>query len=216
MKFLKPGRQTILIAAVIIVVPVLLAVSITGLKEKYKSLPVYGEAGINTSKSTEHHVQPFTLEDQDGKTFTLADIKNKIVVVDFFFTSCTSVCPKMTMALKDVADAFRDDDNVALISFTVDPETDDPARLKWYIHQLNISSPHWTFLTGDKPEIYRLARRSFFLTASDGDGGPNDFIHSDKLVLIDKEKRVRGYYTGTDEKAVKQLMTDIKKLKYEK
>jgi protein SCO1/2 len=71
-------------------------------------------------------------------------------------------------------------------------------------------------LTGDKPEIYKLARRSFFLTASDGDGGPNDFIHSDKLVLIDKENRIRGFYTGTDEKAVKQLMTGIKKLKYEK
>jgi len=216
MKFFKPGRQAILIAAVIIAVPVLLAVSITGLKEKYKSLPVYGEAGINTPKSAEHHIQPFSLENQDGNTFTLADVNDKIVVVDFFFTSCTSVCPKMTMGLKEVAEEFKNDDNIAIVSFTVDPETDDPARLKWYIHQLNINSPHWTFLTGDKPEIYKLARRSFFLTASDGDGGPNDFIHSDKLVLIDKENRIRGFYTGTDEKAVKQLMTDIKKLKYEK
>ena len=91
------------------------------------------------------------------------------------------------MGLKEVAEEFKNDDNIAIVSFTVDPETDDPARLKWYIHQLNINSPHWTFLTGDKPEIYKLARRSFFLTASDGDGGPNDFIHSDKLVLIDKE-----------------------------
>jgi protein SCO1/2 len=84
------------------------------------------------------------------------------------------------------------------------------------MRQLNITSPHWNLLTGDKPAIYKLARRGFFLTASDGDGGPNDFIHSDKLVLIDKQNRIRGYYTGTDDKAVQQLIVDIKKLKYEK
>ena len=210
------GRQTILIAVVIIVAPVLLAVSVTAFKKKYERLPVYGETGIKTANiETAHAIEPFSLQNQDQKIFTIRDIDNKITVADFFFTSCTSVCPKMTMNLKRVADAFTEDTTVALISFSVDPETDNPERLNWYVHQLNINTAHWDFLTGSKQEIYKLARKSFFLTASDGDGGPNDFIHSDKLVLIDKERRIRGYYSGTDANAVEQLILDIKKLKYE-
>ena len=213
----KPGRRTIFLTTIIIAAPVLLAVTITAFKNKFEKLPVYGEKGLEaTGAQTAHTIQPFSLKNQDEKIFTQNDLNNKITVADFFFTSCLSVCPKMTAHLKPVAEAFKNDTDVAIISISVDPETDTPQRLRWYTRQSGIVTGQWNFLTGDKQQIYKLARKSFFLTASDGDGGPNDFIHSDKLVLIDKEKHIRGYYTGTDDKSVGQLLLDIKKLKHEK
>ena len=217
MNFFKSRRQSAFITVILVGVPVLLAVTITAFKNKFEKLPVYGEPAIKPgAKEIPHVIQPFSLTQQDGNTFSTDKLENKIAVVDFFFTSCTSVCPKMTAQLKTVADAFNNDPEVMFVSFTVDPESDNPQRLTWYMKQFNIDNTHWHFLTGDKKEIYKLARESFFLTATDGDGGPGDFIHSDKLVLIDKEKRIRGYYTGTDDKATTQLIQDIKKLDNEK
>jgi len=121
----------------------------------------------------------------------------------------------MTSNLKLVQDAFKNDDNVVIISFTVDPETDTAGRLKWYANHFSINTSKWNLLTGDKKDIYKLARESFYVSAGDGDGGPDDFIHSDKLVLIDKQKQIRGYYTGTEKNDVEKLIHDIKKLENE-
>lgn len=208
-------HTTFLYTLILIVVPVIAFAAVTMIKNKYEKLPVYNSTVNTNEQETSHFIQSFTLTNQDGKTFSDVDVNNKIYIADFFFTSCTSACPKMTQHLVLVQNAFSNDNDVKLISFTVDPETDSAQRLKWYAGVFKIDTNKWNLLTGSKKEIYKLARESFFVSASDGDGGPDDFIHSDKLVLIDKQKQIRGYYTGTDESSVEQLIHDIKKLENE-
>lgn len=177
-------------------------------ERKFERLPVIG-------KTKDHRVGDFQLVNQDGIVKTQRQWDKKIVVADFFFTHCPTICPKMTKSMKRVNSAFKNDDAIWLSSFSVDPERDSAAQLKKYARQFAIATGKWDLLTGDKKEIYKLARNGFMIVATDGDGGPNDFIHSERLVLIDQQKRIRGYYDGTDDKEVKQLVNDIKKLKHE-
>ena len=170
-----------------------------------KPLPVFGPA--------DHTLLDFNLINQHGNKATLNDWKNKIVVADFFFTHCPSICPEMTKNMKIVIENFPGND-IQLASFSVDPDRDNIARLTEYAGLFNIPDG-WSLLTGNKKDIYMLARKSFLVDATDGDGGQNDFIHSDRLVLIDKKKRIRGFYDGTDNSAVNQLIRDIKKLQSE-
>ena len=151
---------------------------------------------------------------QNGEARSTKEWEDKIVVADFFFTTCPTICPKMTASLKKVGEIYQDDE-VLINSFTVDPEKDDPKKLTAYIKKFNLPVENWDLLTGSKKEIYKLARNSFMVVATDGDGGPGDFIHSENLVLVDKKKRIRGYYDGTDKNEVEQLIIDIKKLKNE-
>ena len=121
----------------------------------------------------------------------------------------------MVTNLKEVQQAFPQDENLLIVSFSVDPEKDSVSVLKKFATRFHINEAGWNLITGSKIEIYRLARNSFKVTATDGDGGPEDFIHSDKLILIDTKKQIRGYYTGTDKTEVAQLIKDIKKLENE-
>lgn len=209
-------KKTVIISIAFIVIPVLIFAMVIMLKNKYEKLPVY-DSTFNTNKEDNipHFIKPFNLINQDGKMFSDKDVRNKIYVADFFFTSCISSCPKMTNNLKLVQDVLKNNKNISIISFTVDPETDSVKRLKWYAHLFKINNNNWNLLTGNKKEIYRLARESFYVSASDGDGGAQDFIHSDKLVLVDKQQQIRGYYTGTDRNSIEQLIHDIKKLEDE-
>jgi protein SCO1/2 len=111
--------------------------------------------------------------------------------------------------------AYANNEQLLLNSFSVDPTRDSVERLKTYANQFGIGG-NWNLLTGNKTDIYRLARKSFSVVATDGDGGDQDFIHTEKLVLIDKQKCIRGYYSGTADSDVQQLITDIKKLQNEK
>jgi protein SCO1/2 len=212
----RKKHTALLISNILIAIPVLAFAIITMLQNKYEKLPVYNST-LNTNKEdkTPHFIQSFSLINQHGKKFSDNELKNKIYVADFFFTSCLSSCPKMTDNLKQVQDAFKNDNNVNIISFTVDPERDTVQRLNGYANHFNINTNKWNFLTGSKKEIYKLARESFYVSAGDGDGGPDDFIHSDKLILVDKQKQIRGYYTGTEKNDVEQLIHDIKKLEDE-
>ena len=172
----------------------------------FNELPVYAEGGpINTDNFI----------NQDNHASTVFEPGEQVTIVNFFFTSCPIICPKMTRNIKVVHDYYVDDRNVSFVSFTVDPEKDDPTRLKNYINNKEIDDHNWKFLTGDKSTIYKLARNDFKLVAAEAGGEMPDFIHSDKVVLLDAKKRIRGYYSGTDEKEIKQLITDIKKLKHE-
>lgn len=173
-----------------------------------QALPIIG-------KTNDHRVSGFNLVNQDRKQITIADWSNKIVVADFFFTHCPVVCPKMTRSIKRVQARFNAKDWIIFSSFSVDPERDSSAQLKKYQHQFNIDTRNWHLLTGEKKDIYKLARNSFMVVATDGDGGPEDFIHSESLVLIDQKQRIRGYYNGTIESEVDQLIRDIKKLQNE-
>jgi protein SCO1/2 len=120
----------------------------------------------------------------------------------------------MTNNLKRVQ-AYADVKDLHIASFSVDPERDSAQQLQSFIKKFSVKDDNWDFITGDKKELYKLARKSFLIVATDGDGGETDFIHSESLVLIDKQKRIRGYYNGTEEDEVNQLVKDIKKLSKE-
>jgi protein SCO1/2 len=187
----------------IIIIPLMVSSVANWYQKEYASLPIFYAEGDRTIS--------FSLTNQHGQTVTNKDLEGKILVVDFFFTHCTSVCPRMTNNLTTIQDAFKNDSTVLLNSFSIDPERDSAARLASYARKFHVSSG-WNFLTGSKQEIYRLARKRFYITATDGDGGPNDFIHSEKLVLVDKAGRIRGYYDGTNASEMPQLVKDIKRL----
>ncbi len=176
-------------------------------EKKIQVLPVMGTKG--------HSIGNFRLLNQDGDTITTDDWKDKIIIADFFFSHCPTICPQMTKNLKKIQSACQLNPDLSIASFTVDPERDLPAQLQQYASKYEIDTHNWNFLTGDKKEIYKLARNSFMIVATDGDGGTDDFIHSEKLVLVDGKKRIRGYYDGTSTKEVNQLIADIKKLQNE-
>jgi len=191
----------------VVVIPFAAFTAVQWYESTYTKLPVYG--------GDDHTISDFKMINQQGETVSIKNWVNKIVVVDFFFTHCPSVCPKMTKNLVVVQQQFKDDPHFQMASFSVDPERDSSKRLAFYATQFGINGANWNLLTGDKKEIYRLARKSFLVSATDGDGGPNDFIHSDQLVLVDTQKRIRGFYDGTEKSAVAQLINDIKKLQKE-
>lgn len=184
---------------------------IFGPKEPYDSKDSRGNKRIDTAY---FHIPPFSFIDQNGDTVTQSIMNGKIVIVDFFFTTCKSICVDMTRNLSRVQSTFSKEErrDVLILSHTVDPETDSVGRLFQYAIEKDINSNMWRLLTGDKKEIYKMARNAYFITAMQGDGGPTDFIHDQKLVLIDKEGRIRGYYNGTEDAAVDQMVEDIKKL----
>jgi len=153
--------------------------------------------------------------DQDGKAFNQSDLEGKYYVSDFFFTTCPTICPDMSTQLKRVQEAYKADDDFMIVSHTVNPEVDSAETLKAYAELYEADPNKWVFLTGDKKIIYDLARKSYFAATTEGDGGVNDFIHTENFVLVDKEKRIRGFYDGTSEESVDQLITDIEILSQE-
>lgn len=193
---------------------------------KPKPLKIYNPADINpklvdeslqeTSKN--HKVGNFSLTDQDGETVTPTDFEGKIYVTDFFFVTCPTICPKMTDQMLRVYEEFNENSDILLLSHTVMPEEDSVPVLKEYANKHNISSDKWKLVTGDKKQIYDLARKTYFAAITEGDGGVDDFIHTENFVLVDKDKRLRGFYDGTSKQDVDRLIKDIYTLlaEYEK
>ncbi len=201
---MKSGTTIYLFVIAVIAVPL----SVFGLTQWYEKhmqrLPVLGPEN--------HVIGQFRFTDQTGRSIDNHMWKGRIVVADFFFTSCPAICPKVAYQLKRVQTyAYK---NILISSFTVDPERDSVAKLKVYADHMGIGA-NWHLLTGEKISLYRFARKELMVVATDGDGGPADFIHSENLVLIDPLGRIRGYYKGTDEGEVNGLMHDIDKLKIE-
>jgi protein SCO1 len=193
-----------LFVAGVVFVPLCVFAIIKWHENKYQALPVLGPPN-NT-------VRAFTVVDQHGNKVTEKSWDNKIVVANFFFTHCPVVCPKMVRQLKRVQ-TFAGKD-ILISSFSVVPERDSMQVLKKYAKKHDIAH-NWLLLTGNKKDIYLLARKDLLVLATDGDGGADDFIHSDNLILIDTQKRIRGFYKGTNENEVNQLINDIKKLSKE-
>ena len=163
-----------------------------------------------------NHIPPFRLIDQDGRTVDQSIVKNKIYVAAFFFTRCGTICPRISSQLTRVQDVFRNKPEVVLVSHTVDPEHDRPAQLKAYATKYEAIEGKWYFLTGNKVDIYNLAMHGYYLPTVDAgvkEGKPDEtFIHSEKLVLVDKEGIVRGFYDGTDKEDVDRLILEIRVL----
>ncbi len=161
-------------------------------------------------------VPEFQLIADDGKPFGSERLKGKIWVAEFFFASCAGICPIMNQNMMEVQKAFADNPDVFIVSITVDPQNDTPEILREYRQNFDAIEGKWFFLTGDKKTIYQLARHGFKLAAEEvppqEEGGPTDFIHSDRFVLVDRKGRIRGFYNGTEKSDVRKLIDDVHKL----
>ncbi|MCB0700313.1 MAG: SCO family protein [Chitinophagales bacterium] len=181
--------------------------------KKPDTLPVVGS-------NTGHKIKPFSFVNQEGATVTEKDIEGKVFVVEYFFTTCKGICPKMNENMSKVYEAFRGNESVKILSHTVDPIKDTIEAMKAYSLRFDADPKQWMFLTGDKKELYDIARYSYLISASDDTATvdiQSDFIHTDRFVLVDRDGYIRGkFYIGTDEGDVNQLIGDIKKLLKEK
>ena len=201
---------------------IILALFYGALKPK-KVLPIYQPSMVNYElvDSTLQHVKkyhkiaPFSFENQNGKTITQDDYEGKIYIADFFFTTCPTICPKMTANMGSIQEEILNDSTVMLLSFSVTPKIDSVPQLKKYAIEKGVNDEKWNLLTGNKKEIYTMARKSYLVVKEDGDGGPYDMIHTENFILVDPKKRIRGFYDGTDTLAMKELLIDLEILKDE-
>ena len=174
-------------------------------------LPIYYPEDVNEKGDTIYHtVSNYKMADQNGDTFSLSQLDTCIYVANFFFATCKTICPKMNEQVKRLQDAFAGQKGFQILTFTVDPDKDSVAALKVYAEMMKADPSQWWFLTGQKDSIYDLARNGFLVPAAIGAAG--DFFHSQDLILIDKEKRMRGLYDGTEPAAVDTMIDEIKVL----
>ena len=181
-------------------------------QEKPSALPIIGN-------DENHHIAPFSFVNQDGKTITNADVKGKICVVEYFFSTCKGMCPKMNEDMVSVYKAFLGNKNVLILSHTVDPLKDTVQALKAYSLRFDADPNQWMFLTGDKKQLYDMARYSYLISADDDTAGisiDKDFIHDKHYVLVDGYGRVRGFYDGLSKTDITKLIGDINVLLKEK
>lgn len=182
-----------------------------------KQLPIYNPADFNPklvdksirNVSDNHRVKDFNLINQNGIKVSSKDYENKIYVVDFFFTSCPSICPIMTNNMLLVQEEFIKNNDVMLLSMSVTPEIDNVEVLKKYAIEKGVIDSKWNITTGSKKHIYELARKSYFAVLDQGDGGLQDFIHTPNFILVDTNKQIRGIYDGTVENEISRLIQDI-------
>jgi protein SCO1/2 len=179
--------------------------------------PRWNESEMDTVFQT---IPDFSLTDENGKVFSAKSLQGKIYVTSFFFTRCGTICPKITSQLSRVQDTFLGDPEVQLLSISVDPKFDQPEKLAMYAKRFDANKGQWHFLTGEKKMIYPLVLKGFHVPLADASEydaaikNPDEtFIHSERLVLVDKEGIIRGFYDGTDKKEVDRLLVEIKVLK---
>ena len=188
-----------------------------------KVLPIYQPSMVNFEmvdstmqyQSKYHKIADFQLINQNGDTITQEDYKDKIYVADFFFTTCQTICPIMTDHMVQIQKATAKDHDLKLLSYSVTPEIDDVAQLKRYAIEKGVDDDKWNLVTGDKKQIYNLARKSYLAVKTDGNGDEYDMIHTENFMLIDKKQQIRGYYDGTKSEDIDRLLEDIKVLKQE-
>jgi protein SCO1 len=212
---MKSSRISVIVALVVILFfPAVFYLFLTSGTHNLMHLPYFGHKELNENGDTIYHVIPdFEFTNQYGEKVKRSDYENKIFVTDFFFTTCQSICPVMSNQLSRVQEKTKEMDDVLILSHTVNPENDSVPVLLDYAQKMNAQKSKWNFVTGDKKSLYDIARNGYFVTALDGDGGPDDFIHSEKFILVDKQGHIRGYYDGTDTKDVDRLIDEIKVLK---
>lgn len=186
-----------------------------------KRLPIYQPSMVNPELVDStlvyvkkyHTIADFELVNQNGDTITQETYTDKIYIADFFFTTCPTICPVMTANMTDIQEVLKKDDEVLLLSHSVTPEIDSVQQLKKYALEKGVIDSKWNLVTGSKKQIYELARKSYLAVLTDGDGGPYDMIHTENFILVDKERRIRGFYDGTNPDEIAQLLEDLKVLK---
>ncbi len=218
------NRRSMLVLCLVIFIPVICYFIIKYYSERDLVMPrhfiadtifVADRDGKKEFDTIWHTIPNFTLTNQLRKTVSLSDVGNKVVVVDFFFTHCPSFCPTLTRNMRKLQESFRTNDTlVQFISFTVDPERDSVPVLKEYADRYGVEHNNWWMLTGSKDTIYTLAERDFKVAAEDS--GHMNFVHTDRMVLLDQDRYIRGYYNGQDTVDMAKLVNDIVLLSLEK
>lgn len=191
--------------------------------QQKQRLPVYGNKqlvpvevnGNVMADSADYTLPPFSLTDQNGNTVTEKTTAGKVHVADFFFTSCPSICPKMKAEMYRVYEKYLTNPQVMILSYTIDPARDSVGKLKDYEAKLGITADRWKLLTGEKDSIYRIAE-SYLVNAAEDPDAPGGHVHSGNFILVDKQRRIRGYYDGTNPESVNKLLVELDILLNEK
>lgn len=220
LNFFKKYRFFGIVLAILSVIIITIFYSI--LKPK-PVLPVYQPSEVNFElvdstmqhKSKYHKIANFSLINQNGKTITQDDYKDKIYVADFFFTTCQTICPIMTDHMREIQKEIQNDNDIMLLSHSVTPKIDSVEQLKRYAKLKGVNDLKWNLVTGDKKQIYKLARQSYMAVKTAGTGDAYDMIHTENFMLIDKKRQIRGYYDGTKKEEIKRLLEDLSVLKME-
>lgn len=178
---------------------------------EHEKLPYLGNPKIEGGKEVKHTIRPFTYLNQDSIIVTNDSLANVVYIADFFFVSCPSICPKVARQMLAIYNAFKDDDRVKLVSFTIDPKRDIPAKLRRYAANLEVDTKKWMFLTSEKDFTMELAH-DYFVSAMEDSEAPGGFNHSGKIVLIDRQGHVRAFSEGTDPNATPQFIENIRTL----
>ncbi|WP_345004459.1 SCO family protein [Snuella lapsa] len=221
LSFFKAYRNFAIIFAILSIIIITIIYNTLNV---YQPLPIYQPTMVSTElvdstiqyKKKYHKIADFSLTDQNGKTVNQETYKDKIYVADFFFTTCQTICPIMTNHMVEIQKKILNDDEVMLLSHTVTPEIDNVTQLKKYATQKGIDDTKWHLVTGDKKQIYELARKSYLAVKDQGNGDAYDMIHTENFMLIDKKRQIRGFYDGTNPEDIDRLLNDISILKKEK
>lgn len=189
-------------------------------KHQYVFLPYLGNSevvaverdGEMVIDTIHYQIPPFSFTDQFGRPFTEADVEGKIRVVDFFFTRCTTICPRMSVQMQQLQLKLNDPayEDVVFLSHTVDPEHDTPEVLREYARKLEADTARWKFLTGDAKDIYRMGNTGYLLSALEDSLDAERFVHDSRFVLVDKQGHIRGYYEGTEAEGMNAIAADLK------
>jgi protein SCO1/2 len=220
LKFFKKSLPTFIFLTVFsaVVIPVFYK-----LLKVDKKLKVYSPADVNPRLvdfslkhiTKDHTIADFKLSNQNGKIITNKSYANKIYVADFFFTRCQSICIAMAYNMSELQDFYKNDGDIMFLSHSVTPVMDSVVVLKEYAERKGVIDGKWNVTTGPKKHIYELARKSYFAVLDEGNGDEDDFIHTEQFILVDKERRIRGYYDGTEKVEMLKLKEDIALLKDE-
>ncbi len=218
--FFKKSAPTLIFLAVFsaVVIPVFYH-----LLKVNNRLKIYNPADVNPRLVDEsilhvqknHNIADFNLINQNGKKITNKDYKDKIYIADFFFTRCQNICIAMAYNMSELQEFYKNDTDIMFLSHSVTPLIDSVAVLKEYAMNKGVIDGKWNVTTGEKKHIYELARKSYFAVLDEGNGDENDFIHTEQFVLVDKKRRIRGYYDGTNDQEMEKLKEDIIFLKEE-
>ena len=220
LKFFKKSIPTFIFLAVFSVVVIPVFYQLLKVDEKLK---IYNPADVNPRLvdfsmkhiTKDHTIADFELTNQNGQKITNKNYKDKIYVADFFFTRCQTICINMAYNMGELQNLYKKDTEIMFLSHSVTPEIDSVTVLKEYADRKGVIDGKWNITTGAKKHIYELARKSYFAVLDEGNGDENDFIHTEQFVLVDKEKRIRGYYDGTEKEDMEKLKKDILLLKEE-
>ena len=188
-----------------------------------KKLKIYNPVDVNPRLvdsnlrfiKKDHKIADFSLINQNGETITNKNYQNKIYIADFFFTRCQTICIAMAYNMSELQEFYKNDDDIMFLSHSVTPKIDSVSVLKEYADKKGVIDGKWNVTTGDKKHIYELARKSYFAVLEDGNGDENDFIHTEQFILVDKERRIRGYYDGTNKEDMEKLKKDVALLQEE-